>query len=163
MTRSGLDSPALLCLGFPAMNTQSKYLTETYPSVGELFLGLQCRDGSTVALATVKEWLDERLTGYTLREGAGCVPGGAPEPCACILIAGMSQEELEHLSCEAAGAFDQQSVGLLYQSRYIRILPVPEKKPLDQVRLSRFKQLLDLGGGFDALPVELRAWWMNRY
>jgi hypothetical protein len=145
------------------MKTKSKYLTETYTSVGEIFLGLQSRDGSPVALEAVKEWLDERLTGYTLREGVGCVPGGDPEPCACILIAGMSQEDLEHLGCEAAGAFDQQSVGLLYETLYISILPVPEKKPLDQLRLSRFKQLLDLGVGFDALPVELKAWWMNRY
>lgn len=125
-------------------------------------MGRERKDGSVVEIEEIALWLDERLQGYTLREGHG-VWQGTREPCVCILIAGLEPDDLAQLACDAAQAFDQVSVGLLIQSTYTRILPVAPGRPVDQVRLSRFKQLLDQGVAFEDLPVELRTWWKNRY
>ncbi|MGA0370087.1 MAG: hypothetical protein ACO3N7_11645, partial [Kiritimatiellia bacterium] len=88
---------------------------------------------------------------------------GTSEPVLCILIAGLDRDNLIQLGSELAQTFEQHSVGLCHDNTYTRILPVAKGRPLDQFRLSRFKQLLDQGVEFEALPLELQRWWKNRY
>lgn len=145
-----------------ANQTTVRLMTESYPSVGEFFLGLERTTGEPVDPDDVQHWIQEHTQAFTLREGQGFW-NGKTEPVLCILIAGLERERLVELGAALARAFGQHSVGLLHENAYIRILPVPERKPLDQFRLSRFKQLLDEGTPFEGLPSELKNWWRNRY
>lgn len=142
--------------------TTHRVVTETYPSVGEFFLGLERTTGAPVGPDDVQRWLQDRTHAFTLREGQGYW-NGISEPVLCILIAGLDRDNLIQLGAELARTFEQHSVGLYHYNTYTRILPVSKGRPLDQFRLSRFKQLLDQGVAFEALPQELQHWWRNRY
>jgi hypothetical protein len=143
------------------MTSTVEFITETLGPVTDLILGLKKRNGSSISPEEVRSWLEERVAAYTLLPGSG-YGSGQSEDCLCIRIVEQENDRVAALAAELGLAFDQESVGLIHEGIYTRVIPRRGRR-LDQLRLSRFKHYIDQGIPFEGLPPELQAWWRNRY
>ena len=98
------------------------YTISAIAQTGELVMGLNGKEEATQQIQQLSEWLRDRVNAFTLRHGFGFWEG-REEEVVSILIGGLDLKDLERLGCSLALAYNQKSIGLLWENSYLRIQP----------------------------------------
>ena len=160
--------------GIPPSEGGTSYQREEKPRVMvRIFLGLKDSEERAIDPNAVIAWLREKLEDFTLSETQGFMKE-FEEGALRIEHATRFPDQIKEVAGELAADFDQRTVGLEKDGLYWRIhakkKTEPEAVPTvkdaaaeDRKNLTEFAGRLAKGEKWEDMPIEVKAWWWNRY